>query len=96
MKKTARMEIREDIRLKRTIDALAVRMEITPTDFLRIIIRNGAKFYARKFDIPYLLAADVSYGTIEASMKKLSSSGDDAFVDEKELKILEEKTKKLK
>jgi hypothetical protein len=96
MKKTQRLVIREDVRLKRTIDVLALKMEITSTDFIRMVVRNGAKFYAKKFNIPYLAAVDISYAVIESSMKKSSSSDDEPFIDEKELKILEEKTKKLK
>lgn len=95
MKKTARLEVMEDVRLKRTVDAIAARMGITPTAFLRMTIRNGARFYAKKFDIPYLLALDVSSGIVASALEK-TLNGNAIEVNDNELKKLEDGIKKLK
>jgi antitoxin component of RelBE/YafQ-DinJ toxin-antitoxin module len=93
MKKTARLEVREDMRLKRTIDALSRKMEITSTDFLRMVIRNGAKFYSKKLGIPYLLPLDATYESVLGLVEGSSSSDHDNL---EEIKKLEDKMKKLK
>lgn len=95
MKKDARLEIREDVRLKRMIDQLASRMGITSTDFLRMVIRNGARFYAKKLNVPYLIAYDIAYGVVENQLEKVATGGE-AKIDEEEMKMLEDNMKKLK
>ena len=93
MKKTARFVIREDMRLKRTINALSSKMEITSTDFLRMVIRNGAKFYSKKLGIPYLLPLDASY---ESVLSELEDASSNMKLNEDDMKTLEDNMKKLK
>ena len=95
MKKLARLEVREDMRLKRTIDALSRKMEITSTDFLRMVIRNGAKFYSKKLGVPYLLPLDVSYEMFLGQVDQASSNLE-LKDHEEEMKKLEDNMKGLK
>ena len=95
MKKTSRLVIREDARLKRTISALAKKMDITSTDFLRMVIRNGAKFYSKKLGIPYLAAYDVAYDVIESTLEKVRA-GEHVEINDEELKKLEDKMAGIK